>query len=81
MDLAKLDFAKGEKKPFGRKKIRKQNEIIVRKDSTVILTENGNTSAYKAKCRIYVARIKSSSGKKNLAILSLDLIAILLDSF
>lgn len=56
------------------KKKEKQNEIIVRKDSTVILTDNGNTSAYKAKSRIYVARIKSLSEKTNkLAILSLDL--------
>lgn len=65
MDLAKLDFAKREKKKlFGEKKREKQNEIIVRKDSTAILTENGNTSAYTAKDRVYVARIKSSSGKK-----------------
>lgn len=63
VDLAKLDFAKREKKnPLGKKK-EKQNEIIVRKDSTVILTDNGNTSAYKAKSRIYVARIKSLSEK------------------
>lgn len=74
MDLAKLDFAQREKKLFGGKKRKKQNEIIVRKDSTVVLTENGNTSAYKAKGRIYAVGIKSSSGKKiNLGIISLDL--------
>lgn len=63
----------GKKTLWGKKKKKKQNEIIVRKDSTVIFTENGNTSAYRAKGRIYAARIKSSSGKKNLAILCLDL--------
>lgn len=70
MDLAKLDFAEGGKKPLGKQR-RKQNKIIVKKDSTVILVGDWKCFSLQSKRENFCRQNKILIGIKKSAKLHL----------